>query len=219
VRDLIEQTGGLPLLVESQVQRWRSRPGSQAAPGPRHPGDDARVRSISDALKLRFERVDDRARALLQQAAVLGEPWAPDELAVVAGCPAAEVAAVTDAAERARLVSRSGQAVRFAHPLVRSDLLDRLTAGQRAAMHRSTAERLRAHHAARGPIDDEAQVRIADHLLRAGPDVPPGEVEDAALHAGRIAMRWTAYDQAARFLAAAAGAARAGAGPGRWPRP
>jgi hypothetical protein len=95
----------------------------------------------------------------------------------------------------------------------------RLTAGQRAAMHRSTAERLRAHHAARGPIDDEAQVRIADHLLRAGPDVPPGEVEDAALHAGRIAMRWTAYDQAARFLAAAAGAARAGAGPGRWPRP
>jgi hypothetical protein len=126
---------------------------------------------------------------------------------------------MTDAAERARLVSRNGQDVRFAHPLVRSDLLDRLTAGQRAAMHRSTAERLRAHHAARGPIDDEAQVRIADHLLRAGPDVPPGEVEDVALHAGRIAMRWTAYDQAARFLAAAAGAARAGAGPGRWPRP
>ncbi|HET6771822.1 MAG TPA: AAA family ATPase [Acidimicrobiales bacterium] len=207
VRDLIEQTGGLPLLVESQVQRWRSGPGPQDTPGPRHPGDDARVRSIADAVKLRFERVDDPARALLQQAAVLGEPWVPDELAVVAGCPAAEVAAVTDAAERARLVSRNGQVVRFAHPLVRSDLLDRLNPEQRAAMHRSTAERLRAYHAARGPIDDEAHVRIADHLLRAGPDVPPGEIEEAALGAGRIAMRWTAYDQAARFLSAAAGAA------------
>ena len=207
VRDLIEHTGGLPLLVESQVQRWRPPSGHQAGPGPRHPGDDARVRSISDALKLRFDRIDEPARALLQQAAVLGEPWAPDELAVVAGRPAADVAAMTDAAERARLVSRNGQDVRFAHPLVRSDLLDRLTAGQRAAMHRSTAERLRAHHAAQGEIGDEAQVRIADHLLRAGPDVPPGEVEDAALRAGRIAMRWTAYDQAARFLSAAAGAA------------
>jgi class 3 adenylate cyclase len=207
LRDLIEHTGGLPLLVESQVQRWRAPPAGRAGPGPGHPGDDARVRSISDALKLRFDRVDDRARALLQQAAVLGEPWAPDELAVVAGRPAAEVAAATDAAERARLVSRTGQEVRFAHPLVRSDLLDRLTAAQRAAMHRSTAERLRAHHAAQGVIGDEAQVRIADHLLRAGPDVPAAEVEEAALSAGRIAMRWTAYDQAARFLAAAAGAA------------
>jgi class 3 adenylate cyclase len=207
VMELLESTGGLPLLIESEVQRWRTPSEARGAGELRHPADDARVRSISDALRLRFDQVDEATRQTLQRAAVLGEPWNPEELAVVAEHSEAEIEAMTDAAEKARLISRSAQGVRFAHPLVRSDLLDRLSAERRSTLHRSTAERLRAHYDSGGTIDDEAVVRIADHLLRGGPDIPRREVAETALRAGRIAMGWTAYDQASRFFAASANAA------------
>jgi class 3 adenylate cyclase len=203
VRELLEGTGGLPLLVESEVQRWRARGERRDRRGPTRTAD-ARVRSIADALELRFDRVDPPTLRLLQQAAVLGEPWSPAELAVIADRSTDEIDAMTAAAEKARLVIRGGQDVRFAHPLVRSELLDRLPEDRRGALHRTIAAQLRASLDASGRLDDEALVRVADHLLRAGPDVPRRDIADATLQAGRIAMGWTAWDQASRFLAAAA---------------
>jgi class 3 adenylate cyclase len=206
VIELLENTGGLPLLVESEVQRLRTSSERHGVGELRQPADDARIRSVSDALRLRFDQIDEATRQTLQRAAVLGEPWNPDELAVVAQQSEAQIDAMIGAAEKARLISRSGRDVRFAHPLVRTDLLDRLSTERRYAMHRSIAERLRAHYASGGTFGDEAVVQIADHLLRAGPDIARDQIAEAALRAGRIAMEWTAYDQASRFLAASANA-------------
>jgi class 3 adenylate cyclase len=203
VRELLHQTGGLPLLVESAVHQRR---GTSVTFGAAAHDDaiDSRVRSISDALRLRFDRIDDTTRQTLQRAALLGDPWSPRELAAVTEHTAAELDSMIGAAERAHLVDRHGQTVRFAHPLVRSELLDRLDAAETAEAHRSIAARLSTLHGSDGPMDDEIQIRIADHLLRAASHVASPDVADLVLSAGRIAMRWTAYDQAARFLTAAA---------------
>jgi class 3 adenylate cyclase len=207
VMELFENTGGLPLLIESEVQRWRTPSESHRVGELRQPAADARVRSVSDALRLRFDQVDESTRQTLQMAAVLGEPWNPEELAVVAEQSDAQIEAMIDAAEKPRLISRSGRDVRFAHPLVRSELLDRLNTERRCALHRSIAERLQVHYASGGGLDDQAVVRIADHLLRGGPEIPRRQIAEGALRAGRIAMEWTAFDQASRFLAASADAA------------
>ena len=205
VRRLLEDTDGLPLLIESEVQRWRG-PDQRGLRARRH-ADDARVRSISDALRLRFDQVDEPTRQVLERAAVLGEPWRSEELAAVIERPGDEIDAMTEAAEAARLVARSGPEIRFAHPLVRSALLDRLTVEQRRHLHRLMARRLREINQAKGTLDEDAMVRVADHLLRGGSEVPPHEVAETALQAGRIATSWAAHDQASRFLAASATAA------------
>lgn len=203
VRELLEDTGGLPLLIESEVERRRSAAGRQAwAVRPR--AGDVRVRSISDALKVRFEKVDDVTRRMLQHAAALGEPWSLEELAMVVEWPSAQIETMTGAAEKARLVAHGREGIRFAHPLVRSELIDGLSNERRCELHRSIAGRLRAWHESRGTFDDEVVVRVADHLLRGGPDVPAAELAETALRAGRVAMAWTAWSQASRFLAAAA---------------
>jgi class 3 adenylate cyclase len=203
VRELLEDTGGLPLLVESEIERRRSLPDPGGATAGHRIGD-ARVRSIADALQRRFDKVDTATRRMLEQAAVLGDPWSPEELAVVVGRPSDEIADRTDAAEEARLVVRGRQGVRFAHPLVRSELLDRLTDDRCQALHRTIADRLRTLHGSRGELDDEVVVRVADHLLRGGREVPPEDIADTAGRAGRIAAAWTAWDQASRFLTASA---------------
>ena len=182
--------------MASAVRQLRGAPPDTAA--------DGRVRTISDALRLRFDQVDESTLRTMQRAAVLGDPWNPRELAAVAELSVAEIHAATEAAEQARLVDRGGNSVRFAHPLVRAELLDRLSAVERADEHRSIADRLATHYEAAGPIDDEVHLRITDHLLYAGPAVDDSELAEKALRAGRIAMRWSAYDQAARFLTAAA---------------
>ena len=210
VRQLIEDTGGLPLLVESELDRQRARcPGG----GPPQAGSRAgrrtsAVRSIADALGRRFDKVDAATVRLLQQAAVLGEPWTGEELALVADLPPGEVAALVDVAEEAHLVTLGRQGVRFAHPLVRAELLDRLGDDRRRALHRLVADRLLRAPPGRG---DDVTVRVADHLLRApGVDVLTDEQAATVLAAGRIAMAWAAWDQAARFLIAAARASERG---------
>lgn len=217
VRELVEDTGGLPLLIESEVEQRRGSAGRQTWTTRPRVGD-VRVRSISDALKLRLEKVDEVTRQMLRHAAALGEPWSPAELAIVVERPSAEIEVMTALAEQARLVAHGREGIRFAHPLVRSELLDRLPNESRCELHRSIARRLRAWHEGRGTFDDEVAVRVADHLLRSGPDVPTAELAETALRAGRVAMGWTAWGQASRFLMAAAEASVESQSPGELAR-
>jgi class 3 adenylate cyclase/tetratricopeptide (TPR) repeat protein len=206
VTELLADTAGLPLLLESEVDR-RVRLGQ--APGTvRPPGRESpRVRSIADAIHLRLGRVERPTRALLQLAAVLGEPWDTEELARVADRPLVEVEAAMDSSVDAALVVRGGPGVRFAHPLVRSELLGQMSEGRRRVLHRSLADRLRAVHGGRD-APDELIVRIAGHLLSAGVEADLDDVARSALHAGRIAMGWSAWSQASRFLSASVAAGR-----------
>ena len=73
------------------------------------------------------------------------------------------------------------QGVRFAHPLVRAELLERLGDARRRALHRIVVDRL---HGASSGRSDDVVVRVADHLLRAGVDVLTEEQAAMVLAAG-----------------------------------
>jgi class 3 adenylate cyclase len=207
VAELLTDTAGLPLLLESEIDR-RLGIGRVAAADRAPTRGNPRVRSIADAMRLRLGRIDQPTQALLQQAAVLGEPWDPEELALVVDRPAADVDTAMAAAVDAELVVRGRHGLRFAHPLVRSELLEGMSDARRRALHWSLAERLRAVHPSLGAPDDELVVRVADHLLCAGAAADLDDVAESALRAGRVAMGWTAWSQASRFLSASASACR-----------
>ena len=208
VRQLIDDTGGLPLLVDSEVTSWR-------APGDRAPGGRAsstteqrppRVRTLTEAIERRLDQVGTATRDLLQYAALLGEPWQLEDLALVAEVPPATVEPLVEAAARAQLVQREGHGMRFAHPLVRSTLLDQLTGERRRSMHRTIAERfgLDVAREGDGELSEERLLQVVDHLLRGQPGDPLDTVAEMTERAGRVAMSWGAWHEAARFLSASA---------------
>lgn len=202
VSQVLEDTGGLPLLVEADVEVCRSGLHGRGGAGAR-PQRNARVRSITDAMQIRIDGVDPAAQRLLACAAVLGEPWEPQELVALAGVTPDAAADGLTAAQKADLVEPLGDgSLRFAHPLIRSELLDQLGKATQRSLHRVIAERL----GATGADDDQTLFRVADHLVRAQPDVAPELLADVTLRAGRRAYRWGDWPQASRFLAVAAGA-------------
>jgi class 3 adenylate cyclase len=218
VREALEVTGGLPLLVEAEADRLaRHRdagPGGRWASAAPAPPGDVRVDTIADALRARLDAFGGvagpgapdgagGARSLLASAALLAQPWALDTLATAAGRPAREVSEVVDAAVRARVVERDPGGVRFAHPLLRAELAAELGPAGRASLHAAFAERLRPADGA----DDLAVLRHADHVVRAhaeGSTAGPSADEVAAMErAGDVALRWGAWHEASRFLSAA----------------
>jgi class 3 adenylate cyclase len=188
VRHLVEDTGGLPLLVESEV-----------ASTPSFPRRTPRVVTITDAVGPRFDLVSPETRGLLQDAALLGEPWGLDDLALVSARPRETVARSVEEADRNGLVRRERDGHRFTHPLVRSELIARLSEADQSSIHRTIARRLRTTD-----DGDEQLVRVVDHLLRGQPGDPIDEVAELAQRAGQVAMGWGAWHQASRFLSAAA---------------
>ena len=151
---------------------------------------------------------------VLRMAAVLGDPWEPSELAEVTDRSVDEVVDVLDRAADSGLVIVDAGWGRFAHPLVRSELLRPLGARARRALHRQVAERLaESAVSVTGPAGDELAVRIAGHLTRAQPDVDPAEVAERAWEAGRIALRGDSWHAASQLFAAAAAALDAAGGP------
>jgi class 3 adenylate cyclase len=205
VGDLLADTGGLPLLVQAAIAR-------QTTPGG---GEGPRVRSIADALRLRFERLDPAGLEVLRMAAVLGEPWTASELAVAGGHDRARVDGVVRDAIDAQVVRRSRDGLWFTHPLLRTELLDDLDDDHIRALHRSVADGLLGT----GVGGDAELVRAADHLLRSRPTGPgtrdrvvAPDVADVCRRAGQVTDRWGAWRQTARFLAAAADWADSGDG-------
>jgi class 3 adenylate cyclase len=159
VTRLLEETGGLPLLVGAALEDM-ARAGQAGLPG--SPGHHVRVRTVADALRPSLRSVDEGVLDLLRVAAVLGEPWDRGELAAVTGRSADEVRAALDAAADAGLVALDPDGGRFAHPLVRAELLRPLGAAAVRDLHRQVAERLAA-----AGSGDELTVRVAGHLVRA----------------------------------------------------
>lgn len=203
----VEVTGGNPLLV-SVLAREAANAGVESPEQLAELG----ARGVAPAVERRLRPLGADAVAAARAVAVLGERATAEDVAAVAG-----ISGAGDALDRLAagdvLVGRA-----FVHPLVRAAVLDAMPAGERAALHRAAALRLRErglrpgaiapHWQAAEPAGDERAVAdlraaareaavegatdlAADHLTRALEE-PPASAEDRtelALELGELEVR------------------------------
>ncbi len=193
-------------------------PGDAAAPS--DPGAVARrlaelgARGVAPAVERRLRPLGADAVAAARAIAVLGERATADDVAAVAGLGSDVAVSALDRLAAADVLS--GRA--FVHPLVRAAVLDVIPAGERAALHRAAALRLRErglrpgavapHWQAAEPAGDERAVAdlraaaaeaategatdlAAGQLARAleEPPASPAERIEVALELGELEVR------------------------------
>ena len=166
---------------------------------------DAVPAGARDVIGQRLARLGEDTRTLLSRAAVIGVDFTLDLLSQFV--PQDEHA-IFDSLERAataRLIEEIGiDRYRFTHALVRSALLDGLSASRRARLHRQVAE---AIEAAAESTDDVVE-ELADHWIAAGAAGDQSKAIEFTVRAARRAAEQLAHDEAAGLLANALDMAR-----------
>jgi class 3 adenylate cyclase len=116
----------------------------------------------------RIDRLDEAHKSLLQAAAVIGQTFAADLLAELAGLPGAACEARLARLRELGLVCLDDAArYRFAHPLIQDVAYRTQLEKHRAAAHARLAELLEREHPLSAPPREAAAV-IAHHWRRAG---------------------------------------------------
>ncbi len=206
VEAALDATGGNPLLL-SVLAREAANAGVESADGLAELG----ARGVAPAVERRLRPLGADAVAAARAVAVLGERATADDVAALAGLTTDVAARALDRLTAAEVLD--GRA--FVHPLVRAAVLDACPAGERAALHRAAAVRLRErglrpgavapHWRAADPMGDERAVEdlraaareaaaegatdlAADHLARALEEPPEQRIE-VALELGEVEVR------------------------------
>lgn len=196
------RTGGNPLLVLELAgaldrEGRLARGATPGAPGEVELVGPLPVTGLEAVVRRRLTHLDAPARALVQQAAVLGTAFPIEELTALTGSSAVALAPGLTALLDEGLLAADGDRLAFRHDLVR-EVLDACTPQPlRAALHGQAAQALERA--------DADPARVAAHLLRA----TDGADSAALLHraARRIGPRDPAA--AARLLARAVALAAA----------
>ena len=166
---------------------------------------DAVPAGARDVIGQRLTRLGDDARTLLSLASVIGLDF---DLPVLTEISDVSELTILDALERAaaaRLVDEIGvDRYRFTHALVRSALLDGVSASRRARLHRQVAEAIEITN----PSTDEVIEDLAEHWVAAGAAGNPAKAIEFTRAAARRAANHLAYDQAASLLGGALELAR-----------
>jgi DNA-binding NarL/FixJ family response regulator len=185
---LYEQSGGNPLLLGELARDG----GTHGVPG-----------GIVAAVRREVEALPGDARALVQAAAIAGDPFDFDLAARIAELDERAALAALDVVERHGLITATGDPRRFGfrHPVVRTAVHEALGAGARLAGHAAAARELARSGA---PLAVRAQ-----HLVHAA---APGDAEAAAtLREAAAHVRRQSPTVAADWLLAARRADPAGA--------
>jgi DNA-binding SARP family transcriptional activator len=121
-------------------------------------------RRVREAVALRLERLGDRARRLVEVAAVIGRQFDVELLALAAGLDAASVADGLEELVRRRVVESVGDGFRFVHHRV-LEVARPAVLPRRAQLHRRVAEAIEKRYA----TDLEPHLgALLDHYQRAG---------------------------------------------------
>jgi len=194
---IVREADGVPLFLVELLR------GCELAARDGEPPPDA----VSEALARELETLGEEPRALLDGAAVAGDPFDPEIAAAAAGLPAATARAALDALLAARLVVpeaagaaaqeapvRPAHAFGFRHPLLHQVVGDQTAPDWRREAHRraatalaarGAAPALRAHHVrAFAEPGDAAAVAVFSEAAQASLDAAPSVAAhwyDAAL--------------------------------------
>jgi DNA-binding CsgD family transcriptional regulator len=141
--------------------------------------------SLSAAIADRLRFVPAWAREVLRAAALLGVDFAVPDLATVLGRSVVDLIPAVDEARAAGVLTESGSALGFRHPMIRAALYEEIPAPVRAAWHREAG---RALAEAGAPAD-----RVARQLLQA-----VREPADTAEPMDEWILRW--LEHTARLL-------------------
>ncbi|MFJ2771164.1 BTAD domain-containing putative transcriptional regulator [Streptomyces sp. NPDC087300] len=152
---------------------------------------------VRDVIRHRLGALDDGARTVLRQAAVIGPEVDLDLLVPLAGGDEETVLGAVEAALRHGFLAEQGpDRVRFAHALVQETLYEDISRARRARWHTTVAETI----ASLRPHDADA---LAEHYLRAGTRATAARAVKYARRAARRAERDAAPHRAARLWQAA----------------
>ncbi len=199
-------SGGNPLFVRALLdacQREQLSPSAQNVEGVTNIGAEAVSRGVS----IRLARMSADARALVRAAAVLSDRT---QLATTARLAELDAARAGDAATelvRSNLL-RQEDPIEFTHPIVRTAIHDRMTAGERADAHYRAAqllieanalpERAAAHLVLTIPASDPF---VVDTLERAADrSLARGAPETAAVYLRRALAEASPGDHRAGLL-------------------
>ena len=154
---------------------------------------------VKAVIRRRLRHLSGECKLVLDLASVLGREFRIDALAQAAGVEGDVLLDALDGAARERIITDvpglQGR-LRFAHALIRDTLIDELTPGRRAQLHRRVGEALELVYA----NDAEPQLaELAHHFLAAGPAGPPEKAANYARLAGDQAAALLAYEEAVRL--------------------
>jgi hypothetical protein len=198
---LRERTGGNPFFVRELAQ---------------HSGKGEAVAlpdAVRDVVAARAGRLPERARRLIELAAVAGSEFDAELVRAGTGAPEETVLDALDDALQAGLLRelQGTERLAFAHALVRDALVGQLSAARRTYLHRRIADVL-AERAESAP--EQWLAPLAHHALAgAGANSEPALAY--ALDAARHAVERLAWEDAVELLERAEGLARGRAAPGR----
>ena len=150
---------------------------------------------VRDVVGRRLSRLSETANGVLTTAAVVGIEFDLVTIRTLGALDDGELVVALDDAVTARLVQERGAgAYRFVHALVRSTLYDALSATRRAQLHLAVAGALEA-------TGGDDPVRVAHHLLAAGPLAEATQTARACLAAGDRALSALADAEALDWFA------------------
>ncbi len=194
VRAIVERADGIPLYAVEIVRKLVAEGRLVGADGVYAPADDLSDLAVPETLQAliaaRLDALQPEDRALVCDAAVLGQGFAPAALAAVAGIPEADLAPRLEDLVRRELLVRDrdprspalGQ-YRFVQALIREVAYGTLARRDRRLRHLAAARYFE------GLGDEERAAPLASHYLAACRTSTPGSEAEAAAVQARIALR------------------------------
>ncbi len=194
VRAIVERADGIPLYAVETVRKLVAEGRLVEAGGAYAPAGDLSDLAVPETLQAliaaRLDALEPEDRALVCDAAVLGQSFASSALAAVCGVPEADLGPRLDGLVRRELLVRDrdprspelGQ-YRFVQALIREVAYGTLARRDRRLRHLAAAR----HFEALG--DEELAALLAAHYVAAFRSSAPGEEADTAAVQARIALR------------------------------
>jgi class 3 adenylate cyclase len=200
-----EATRGNPLFVAELVRHLRRRDALELRAGfvatSAKQADLQLPDDVTSSIAARAQLLSPAAQRALRVAAVIGERFELTTLAGLLGMVESELEAAIEDATQADFLKSEGEELLFSHPVVRQVFHSGSSVPSRRRVHAKVAAELSNRP---GADSGFRALRIAHHLLGAGPLADPREVLRWTRRASTEAARVCAWGEAARFYAAAA---------------